>query len=36
MVAMIDGVDKSANTAEEAKPLYWAPFIVVGEGGSGK
>jgi CHAT domain-containing protein len=28
MLAMIDG-----NKAEYAHPSYWAPFVVVGEGG---
>ena len=36
MLALIDGADKSPDAASEAHPLYWAPFVVVGEGGSGK
>jgi CHAT domain-containing protein/Tfp pilus assembly protein PilF len=33
MLAMIDEADKSKETANQAHPLYWAPFVVVGEGG---
>jgi CHAT domain-containing protein len=36
MLAMIDGAGKSTKTAYEAHPLYWAPFVVVGEGGNGR
>jgi CHAT domain-containing protein len=36
MLAMVDGADKSDNPTYQAHPLYWAPFVVVGEGGSGK
>jgi CHAT domain-containing protein len=36
MLAMIDGAGKSTGTAFEAHPLYWAPFVVVGEGGSSR
>ena len=36
MLAMIDEAGKSANPAREAHPLYWAPFVVVGEGASGR
>jgi CHAT domain-containing protein len=36
MLAMIDGASKSTDTAYEAHPLYWAPFVVVGEGGNGR
>jgi CHAT domain-containing protein len=36
MLAMIDGAGTSGNPANEAHPLYWAPFVVVGEGGTGR
>jgi CHAT domain-containing protein len=36
MLAMIDGAGKTVGTAYEAHPLYWASFVVIGEGGSGK
>ena len=36
MLAMIDNADKSTSSAHEASPLYWAPFVVVGEGGGGR
>jgi CHAT domain-containing protein len=36
MLAMIDGAGKTGGTAYEAHPLYWAPFVVVGEGGTGR
>ena len=34
MLAMIDEADKSKDSANQAHPIYWAPFVVVGEGGS--
>jgi hypothetical protein len=36
MVSMIDDAGKQANTGDEGRPSYWAPFIVVGDGGAGK
>jgi CHAT domain-containing protein len=36
MLAMIDDASKPGNPAYEAYPLYWAPFVVVGEGGKGR
>jgi hypothetical protein len=36
MLAMIDRAGKTAGTAYEAHPPYWAPFVVVGDGGSGR
>jgi CHAT domain-containing protein len=36
MLAMIDNAGKSPNTAYKANPLYWAPFVVVGEGGNAR
>jgi tetratricopeptide (TPR) repeat protein len=36
VLAMIDGDDRAIDAAYEAHPLYWAPFVVVGEGGSGR
>jgi CHAT domain-containing protein len=36
MLAMIDDAGKSGNPAYQAHPVYWAPFVVGGEGGSGK
>ncbi len=31
MLALID-----KGTPREAQPAYWAPFVVVGEGGAGR
>jgi CHAT domain-containing protein len=36
VLAMIDGAGKSTGAAYEAHPLYRAPFVVVGERGSGR
>ncbi len=36
MLAMIDGAGKTDNPASQAHPFYWAPFVVIGEGGRGK
>jgi CHAT domain-containing protein len=36
MLATIDDAGKSANPAGEAHLHYWAPFVVVGEGGTGR
>ena len=36
VLAMIDGDDRAIDAAYEAHPLYWAPFVVVGEGGNGR
>jgi hypothetical protein len=33
MVSMIDAGEKSAEFSNQAHPIYWAPFVVVGEGG---
>jgi len=35
MIAMIDQAPADPATAYQAHPMFWAPFIVVGEGGSG-
>jgi CHAT domain-containing protein/tetratricopeptide (TPR) repeat protein len=32
MLTMIDDADKSKETLNWAHPLYWAPFVVIGEG----
>ena len=36
MVSMIDRAPADPKTADEAHPMFWAPFIVVGEGGLGR
>ena len=36
LLAMIDDAGKNPGDANDAHPLFWAPFVVVGEGGSGK
>jgi CHAT domain-containing protein len=37
MLVMIDDAGKSsADDANDTHPLFWAPFVVVGEGGTGR
>ena len=36
MISMIDQAVVDPNTAYQAHPMFWAPFVVVGEGGSGR
>ncbi|MFY9655733.1 MAG: tetratricopeptide repeat protein, partial [Methylocystis sp.] len=36
MLSMIDAAGKSKKTTRQAHPYYWAPFVVVGEGGAGR
>ena len=36
MVAMIDGAGKGGEPDYFAHPLFWAPFVLVGEGGAGR
>lgn len=36
MVAMIEGAGTGENPSQSAHPMFWAPFILVGEGGRGR
>lgn len=36
MLAMIDDAGKSRDDAQNANPILWAPFFIVGEGGTAK
>ena len=36
MLSMLDNAGKAGNPDDEAHPAYWAPFVLVGEGGEGK
>ena len=37
MMAMIDGAGKSQDASDDdANPMFWAPFFIVGEGRMGR
>ena len=36
MLSIIDDAGEQGSPANEAHPSYWAPFVVVGEGGAGR
>ena len=36
LLAMIDGAGQAGSPEYYTHPLYWAPFVIVGEGGAGR